>query len=83
LGTPIEHKVCVVSTDWLAADRVGTELMGIDFLKIGYLSHCAAMGLGNADLSTIEIIGENIADHKKNYKLPANFDQIISWMNPT
>lgn len=82
LGTPIEHKICVVSLDWLAADRVGIELMGIDFSKIGYLSHCAAMGLGNTDLSTIEITGEKISDHIKNYKLPSNFDQIISWMNP-
>lgn len=82
LGTPIEHKVCVVSQDWLAADRVGIELMGIDFSKIGYLNHCAAMSLGNADLATIEIVGENLKDHIKQYKLPTNFDQITSWMTP-
>lgn len=82
LGTEIDHKVCVVSQDWLAADRVGIELMGIDFSKIGYLNHSAQMGLGNADLSSIEIIGENLKDHIKSYKLPDNFDKIISWMNP-
>lgn len=40
-GTPVEHRVAVVSPDWLAADRVGVELMGLDFAKIGYatLSH--------------------------------------------
>lgn len=82
LGTAIDHKVCVVSQDWLAADRVGVELMGIDFSKIGYLNHCTQMGLGNSDLNKIEIVGENLKDHIKPYKLPSNFDKLISWMNP-
>ena len=82
LGSEIDHKVCVVSQDWLAADRVGVELMGIDFTKIGYLNYSAQMGLGNADLGSIEIIGENLKDHIKTYKLPDNYDRIISWMDP-
>ena len=82
LGTPIDHRVCVVSQDWLAADRVGVELMGIDFSKIGYLNHCSNMGLGNADLSKIEITGERLEDHIKKYKLPDNFEKQIVWMNP-
>ena len=82
LGTPINHRVCVVSQDWLAADRVGVELMGIDFSKIGYLNHCLNMGLGNADLGKIEIIGERLADHIRQYKLPDNFEKQVVWMNP-
>jgi len=82
LGTPIEHRVCVASQDWLAADRVGVELMGIDFSKIGYLNHCFNMGLGNADLNRIEIVGENIRDHIRQYKLPDNFEKQGVWMNP-
>jgi uncharacterized protein (DUF362 family) len=82
LGTPIDHRVCVVSQDWLAADRVGIELMGIDFSKIGYLNHCYSMGLGNASLNEIEIIGERLADHKKQYQLPDNFEKQVVWMNP-
>jgi len=82
LGTAIEHKVCVASLDWLAADRVGIELMGIDFSKIGYLQHCRQMNLGNADLARIEIVGENLKDHIKQYKLPDNFDRLTGWMNP-
>jgi len=82
LGTPIDHRVCVVSQDWLAADRVGVELMGIDFSKIGYLNHCSAMGLGNADLSKIELLGERMGDHVKQYKLPDNFEKQLVWMKP-
>jgi uncharacterized protein (DUF362 family) len=82
LGTPVDHRVCVVSQDWLAADRVGVELMGIDFSNIGYLNHCSNMGLGNADLSKIEIIGESLADHIKQYRLPDNFEKQLVWMSP-
>ncbi len=80
LGTPVDHRVCVVSTDWLAADRVAVELMGIDFGKIGYLNYCAQTGLGVTDLGKIEIVGENIKDHIKHYKLHENIEEQLIWM---
>ncbi|HEX2972183.1 MAG TPA: DUF362 domain-containing protein [Tepidisphaeraceae bacterium] len=79
-GTAVQHRVCVASTDWLAADRVGVELMGIDFAKVGYLNYCAQTGLGEADLKKIEIIGESIAKHIKKYKLADNIDKQLQWM---
>jgi uncharacterized protein (DUF362 family) len=72
----------VASQDWLAADRVGVDLMGLDFSKIGYLNHCSSMGLGNDDLSRIEIIGENLKDYIKQYKLADNFENQLVWMKP-
>jgi uncharacterized protein (DUF362 family) len=82
LGTAIDHRVCVAGADWLAADRVGIELMGIDFSKIGYLNYCTQMGLGKADLNNIEILGENLKDHIKAYKLHENFEKQLQWMEP-
>jgi len=82
LGTAISHKVCIASQDWLAADRVGIELMGIDFSRIGYLNHCRQMALGNGDLASIEIVGENLKDHILRYKLPDNFEKQGAWMTP-
>jgi uncharacterized protein (DUF362 family) len=79
-GTPVDHRVCVVSTDWLAADRVAVELMGIDFAMIGYLNYCAQTGLGIADLSKIEIVGESISEHIKHYKLHDNIEEQLIWM---
>jgi uncharacterized protein (DUF362 family) len=81
-GTAVNHRVCVAGLDWLAADRVGVELMGIDFAKIGYLNYCALTGAGVADLNRIEIIGESIARHRKSYKLSDNFKDQLVWMNP-
>jgi uncharacterized protein (DUF362 family) len=80
-GTPVDHRVCVASPDWLAADRVGIELMGIDFAKVGYLNYCAQTGSGTADLKRIKIIGEPIEAHKKVYKLSDNVDKQLVWMN--
>jgi uncharacterized protein (DUF362 family) len=79
-GTPVDHRVCVVSTDWLAADRVAVELMGVDFAKIGYLNFCAQTGLGVADLNRIEIVGESISKHIKSYKLSDNIEKQLIWM---
>ncbi len=81
-GTAVDHRVCVVSRDWLAADRVGVELMGIDFARIGYLNYCAKAGLGEADLSKIEVVGEPIARHVKKYKLADNIEEQMIWKKP-
>jgi uncharacterized protein (DUF362 family) len=81
IGTPVYHRVCVVGTDWLAADRVAVELMGIDFAKVGYLNFCAQTGSGIADLSKIEIIGETLNNHKRSYKLNDNINAQLIWMN--
>jgi|ERR1035437_409309 uncharacterized protein (DUF362 family) len=81
-GTPVEHRVCVAGLDWLAADRVAIELMGIDFANVGYLNFCSQTGAGIADLNKIQIIGETINNHKKSYKLSDNFKDQLIWMDP-
>jgi uncharacterized protein (DUF362 family) len=74
-GTPVDHRICLAGVDWLAADRVGIELMGIDYSKVAYLNYCARAGYGIGDLDKIEIIGEPLAKHKKTYKLNDNAEK--------
>ncbi len=81
-GTKVDHRVCVAGMDWLAADRVAVELMGIDFAKIGYLNYCAAAGMGEADLKKIEIVGASIDKHRKTYLLADNIEEQLAWMKP-
>ncbi len=81
-GTLVEHRVCLASPDWLAADRVAVELMGIDFAKVGYLNYCAQAGMGESDLRKIEVVGEPLARHVRHYKLADNIDQQLIWMTP-
>jgi uncharacterized protein (DUF362 family) len=82
-GTPVDQKVCLASLDWLAADRVGVELMGIDVNKIGYLTYCIQAGdRGEGDLSKIEIVGPALKDHIRTYQLPKTWEKITSWQQP-
>jgi uncharacterized protein (DUF362 family) len=82
-GTPISQKVCLTSLDWLAADRVGAELMGVDVSKIGYLTFAIAAGnRGQGDLSKIQIVGPPVSNFAKTYQLPNTWQQIISWQRP-
>ncbi|MGC8644422.1 MAG: DUF362 domain-containing protein, partial [Isosphaeraceae bacterium] len=81
-GTPVEHRIAVTSLDWLAADRVGVALMGIDLAKMGYLNYCAAAGMGQADMGKMEILGERVADHVRTYRLANNVDKQLEWMKP-
>jgi uncharacterized protein (DUF362 family) len=81
-GTPVDHKVCIAGLDWLSVDRVGIELMGIDFANVGYLNFCSQTGLGIADLSKIQVIGESMDNHRKTYKLSDNFKDQLIWKNP-
>lgn len=81
-GTPVEHRIAVVSPDWLAADRVAVELMGLDFAKVGYLNYCADAGMGQADLEQIDIVGEPLGRHRRQYKLHDNVEKQLLWREP-
>jgi len=81
-GTTVDHRVCVAGLDWLAVDRLGVELMGIDPAQVGYLSFCSEAGMGQYDISKIEVIGEKVTDHIKKYKMSRNFEKQLQWMIP-
>jgi uncharacterized protein (DUF362 family) len=81
-GTPVDHRVCVASTDWLAADTVSAELIGLGIGKVGHLTYAAQAGLGQADLNKIEIIGSALKDHIRKYKEPADMERLLSWQKP-
>jgi len=72
----------VISPDWLAADRVAVELMGIDLAKVGYLTYCAEARMGQADISKMEILGPAWREHVKRYQLNDNIDKQLIWMKP-
>jgi uncharacterized protein (DUF362 family) len=79
-GTAVEHRVAVASTDWLAAERVAVDLMGFEFAKVGYLTFCAAAGMGKSELSQIEVLGGNPADLARKYRPHDNVEQQYKWM---
>jgi uncharacterized protein (DUF362 family) len=80
-GTPVDHRVALASADFVAADRVGCMLMGVDFSDVGYLTYCANAGLGRGDLSKITILGPDPKPHVITYKLHETVAQQLEWKN--
>jgi uncharacterized protein (DUF362 family) len=81
-GTPVASRVALASTDYIAADRVGLECMGVKPEWIGYLQYCSGAGLGQYDLSKIDIRGAKIADVRKEYRLHRDIERELKWMGP-
>jgi uncharacterized protein (DUF362 family) len=81
-GTGVPSRIAVASTDYVAADRVGVEVMGINPDWIGYLGFCARLGLGQDDLSQIEIRGPKLADVTRKYRMHEDLERELRWMGP-
>ena len=81
-GTLVSSRIAVASTDYVAADRVGVDVMGLNPEWIGYLGFCAQAGLGQMDLSKIEIRGPKLADVTKKYRMHDDIERELRWMGP-
>jgi uncharacterized protein (DUF362 family) len=81
-GTPVDHRIAIASADYVAADRVGVEAMGIDPKWLGYLNYCGDFGVGQYDLSKIDVIGAKIADVAKKYQLHRDIERELKWQGP-
>jgi uncharacterized protein (DUF362 family) len=82
-GTPVPSRVAVASTDFVAADRIGVELMGVDPQWPGYLRYCAEANLGEYDLGRIELRADaDLGAVRRTYKLHPRINQQLEWMGP-
>jgi uncharacterized protein (DUF362 family) len=81
-GTPVPSRLAIASTDYIAADRVAVECMGVNPEWMGYLRFCGDFGVGQFDLNKIDVQGAKIADVAKKYRLHADIDRELQWMGP-
>jgi len=81
-GTPVAHRIAIASTDFIAADRVALETMGVNADWVGYLRYCDQVGIGNYDLARIDITGEALASVRRSYRLHADIERELEWMGP-
>lgn len=81
-GNPVASRIAIASTDYVAADRVGLEAMGIDPSWVGYLLYSGQVGLGNYDLQRIQIRGAALDAVRKKYRLHPDIDRELQWMGP-
>jgi uncharacterized protein (DUF362 family) len=78
-GDPVRLDMAMAGTDALATDRVACEVMGVDIRNVGYLYHCAGRGLGEDDLNKIEVIGEQIKDCIRPFRLHRSVKEQYTW----
>jgi uncharacterized protein (DUF362 family) len=80
-GRPVPSRIALASTDFLAADRVALETMGIPPHLVGYLQYAAQFGLGQYDLAKIDVLGEKPEAVKRTYKLHSEVQQHLKWLS--
>jgi uncharacterized protein (DUF362 family) len=81
-GTPVPHRIAIASTDYIAADRIALEAMGIDPNWTAYLQYCGNVGLGQYDRARIDIRGEELAAVRRSYRLHRDIERELQWMGP-
>lgn len=82
-GTPVASRLAIASTDFVAADRVALETMGINPVWVGYLSFAGQLGLGQYNLQKIDLVGATtIASVQKRYRLHDGIQRELQWMGP-
>lgn len=81
-GEKVDLRVTLASTDFVACDSVAARLMGFDIANIGYLCYCHQGGLGQGDISRIEVIGESIEACARTFKPHPSFQRQLNWHIP-
>jgi uncharacterized protein (DUF362 family) len=81
-GTPVPSRIALASVDYVSADRIAAETMGIDPEWLGYLKYCGQLGLGQFDSNKIDVIGAKVADVKKSYRMHPDIERELKWQGP-
>jgi uncharacterized protein (DUF362 family) len=81
-GTPVASRIAVASADFVAADRIAAETMGINPEWLGYVKYCGAIGRGQFDAAKIDIVGAKVADVKKAYRMHPDIERELQWQGP-
>ncbi len=70
LGNPVEMGLIIASKDTVALDTVASAVIGLDPMEVETTVCAAREGLGEADLSKIEIVGESIESARRPFARP-------------
>jgi uncharacterized protein (DUF362 family) len=67
-GTPVDARIALASLDPLALDTLTTRVMGFDSSKIMYLTAMAEAGMGQGDLTKVEVVGTPVEQCQYKFK---------------
>lgn len=71
VARPVELGVMVGGANGVAVDAVACRLMGFDPEKISHLHYLAEAGIGPLDERGIEVVGEKVSDHARDFAQPS------------
>ncbi len=75
-GTDVEMGLIAASTDLIALDSVGCDLAGIHPSEVRVMRKAAARGVGEMDLTRIDVVGEKVQDHRRRFRRP--FEEVVA-----
>jgi uncharacterized protein (DUF362 family) len=82
-GDPVELRLAIASTDFLAADAMAVWIMGFDLDQIGYLYYCKLGGLGKADPEEMEVLGNcTVEECTRPFKPHPTHKRQLEWQIP-
>jgi uncharacterized protein (DUF362 family) len=67
-GTPVDARIALASMDPLAMDILATKIMGFDPTQIMYMTAMAEAGMGQGDLTKIEVLGTPVEQCQFHFK---------------
>jgi len=74
-GVPKVKNYIAASGDLVALDAVAAKMMGYDPMSIGHIRLAHEQGLGNADLDSVDIVGDDISG--VNFHFKTKLDPVI------
>ncbi len=81
-GSAVPSRLAIASTDFIAADRIGAEVMGVDPNWLGWMKYCGETGVGQWDLAKIDVRGVRTHDAQRKYRLHPDIELQLRWMGP-
>jgi uncharacterized protein (DUF362 family) len=74
-GDPVVMNAVLAGFDSVAVDAVAATLMSVDPGSVGYLSLCAEKGLGEIDMTRIDVPPALVTDLTRRFERPLYFDE--------
>ena len=68
-GDDVQHNIVIASADSVAADAVGSAVMGYNAEDLMYLQLSARKGFGEMDLRHLQVVGRPIAEVQRLFRL--------------
>lgn len=85
-GTALDARTVLASTDFIATDIIGAEVMGFNPENIGYLQYAAGRygfhPLGVGDRDKITVVGEPLDDLQRTFRPHDSYHAQLAWHIP-